>query len=193
MADLTGEQIAIRAQEFKLAYLAQQQALVAMLHPGLPLLQVMRAVTGTPAGEDLPLEVRGSRDPDTVLSFSSSRIMAAAATLRGEIIVDLTASGMFVAAIQLGDMIIQGGLRNRDVPLLEFARHFRNACAHGDRWHFARGEPRARAACRELVLTPDLHGKKATWTTVDPRLFVEFLDDLSNHFAPGLVPPPVEG
>jgi hypothetical protein len=29
---------------------------------------------------------------------------------------------------------------------------FRNAAAHGDRWEFRSGEPKYRAACRDLVL-----------------------------------------
>lgn len=187
------EQIAKRAQEFKIAYLALQQALVAMLHPDLPLLQVMRAILKVPPGADVPLQVRGRRQPDKVLSYSTMEVMTRAATLSGDIGVDLMASGMHMAAIRLEDMIKTEGLRDRDVPLLEFARHFRNACAHGDRWHFTGDEPKTPATCRELTLTADLHGTRATWITVDPRLFIEFLDDLSNHFVPGLVPPPVEG
>ncbi|MDQ3576472.1 MAG: hypothetical protein M3443_02490, partial [Actinomycetota bacterium] len=187
MPDPTVEQIAIRAQEFKIAYLAQQQALVAMMHPQLPLLQFMRSVTGNPPGGDLPLQVRGKRDPDKVLSYSMSEVLTHATTLRGEIVIDLMAAGMLVAATRLGDMITEGGHGRRDVPLLQFARHFRNACAHGDRWHFTNDEPKTPAVCRDLTLTEELRGTKATWTTVDPRLFIEFLDDLSNHFLPGLV------
>lgn len=188
----TGEQIAIRAQEFKIAYLAQQQALVAMLHPELPLLQFMRSVTDTPPDGDLPLQVRGKRDPDKVLSYSMTEVLRRATSLRGEIVIDLMAAGMIVAVTRLGDMIIEGNHGRRDVPLLQFARHFRNACAHGDRWHFTSGEPRTPAVCRDLTLTEELHGTKAAWDTVDPRLFIEFLDDVSNHFVPGLVPPPTE-
>ncbi len=83
-------------------------------------------------------------------------------------------------------------MRN-DVPLLQFARHFRNACAHGDRWHFNADQPKYPAALRNLVLTRDLRGQQATFVTVSPWHFIEFLDDLSNHFAPGSVPPPTRG
>jgi hypothetical protein len=82
-------------------------------------------------------------------------------------------------------MIDQGGHRDRREPLLEFARHYRNACAHGDRWSFRAGEPCFPASCRQLTVTAALHGQKATWTTVGPRLHVEYLDDIADHFAPG--------
>jgi hypothetical protein len=34
------------------------------------------------------------------------------------------------------------------------------------------------------------NGKRATFKTVSPKLYVEFLDDISNYLLPGAVPPP---
>jgi hypothetical protein len=76
------------------------------------------------------------------------------------------------------------------VPLLQFARHFRNAAGHGDTWNYDASGPPYPAACRKPVLTGAHVGRRATWETVSPRLFVEFLDDITEQFSPGLVPPP---
>jgi hypothetical protein len=118
-------------------------------------------------------------------------ILTKLTTLRGPIVGnDLMAVAMLLGATRLGDMILEAGLSSREEPLLQFARHFRNAAAHGDRWEFRGDEPQYPAECRDLALTQDLHGQRATWVTVDPKRYVEFLDDISNHFLPGSVPPP---
>lgn len=186
----TGEEIAYRAQELKAVMLAQQISLVAITHPALPLLRFHQYLQCEGQDKDIPIVLRDGPEHDEVV-FSTRAVLTAASRLRGDVLAhDLMAMSMLVAATRLGDMINSGGHTRRDVPLLEFARHLRNACAHGDRWHFRAGEPRTPAACRHLTLTAALHGQRATWTTVTPRLLVLYLDDLSNYFVPGLVPPP---
>ena len=129
-------------------------------------------------------------DRDEALLLLSPEILTKLTTLRGAVLAnDMMSVTMLVGATRR-HMILQAGLTSRHEPLLEFARHFRNAAAHGDRWTFRRGEPAYPAACRDLVLTENLHGVRATWKTVTPRRYVEFLDDIANHFAPGSVPPP---
>jgi len=91
---------------------------------------------------------------------------------------------MMHGATRIGDMIIAGGHHDPSSPLLEFPRHFRNACAHGGRWHFRQGEPRRDAQVRGFVVTANLHGHRAPWITVEPRLYVEFLEDIAEYFAP---------
>lgn len=106
---------------------------------------------------------------------------------------DLFAIGMLLGATRLGNMIERRGILNdTGMPLLQFVKHFRNACAHGDRWHFI-GPIKYPASCRDITLTDDLHGKRAMMDVVAPRLYVDFLDDISNHFVPGRVPPPAIG
>jgi hypothetical protein len=70
------EQIAIRAQELKIALLALNQALVAMLHPDLPVLQFTHALCGTPPGRDLPIEPVDPLDTKRVLSYPMAEVMA---------------------------------------------------------------------------------------------------------------------
>lgn len=190
MATPTREDIAQRAQQLKTVYLALVPSSIAIAHPAMPLMQFLQAMTQAGPGDDVPIVL-----PDdgrrTEMVFSGREVLAAATKLDGEVLSrDLMSIGMLWAAIRLGDMIMHGGLHDPNEPLLEFARHFRNACAHGDRWFFKGDEPRRPARCRDLTITVALQGKRATWDTVGPRLFVEYLDDLSNHFVPGCIPPP---
>jgi hypothetical protein len=115
------EQIAIRVQEFKIAFLALNQALVAMLHPDLPVLQFTYALSDTPPGGDLPMELVDPLNTKRVLSYPMAEVMAKASTLRGEVLKDLMSVGMTTAATRLGDMLKEGNQLRREIPLLQFA------------------------------------------------------------------------
>ena len=184
-------QIALRAQEHKVLFLGMNLAIPAMLHPDVPLLDWTRQLVGAASDADIPLVLSGSPGDRERLSFSARDVLTKLSALRGEVVAhDVLSIAMLLGATRLGDMIRQADLSRRDEPLLQFARHFRNAAAHGDRWSFHEGQPDRHAACRDLVLTPDMNGRRATWETVSPKRYVEFLDDLTNYFVPGLVPPP---
>lgn len=190
----TPEDIAQRAQQLKVVVLAQQLSLPAILHPTLPLLQWIQQMVGVGPNADIPLDL-GDGPSEDVLRLSTREILTAASLLRGDVLGnELMTMGMLIAATQLGDMIINGGHCRSDVPLLQFARHLRNAAAHGNRWHFKSGQPEYAATCRNVTLTPDLHDQRAVsgGGIVTPRLLVLYLDDVSNHFAPGLVPPSMQ-
>lgn len=181
------EEIAHRAQQFKVVVLAQQLTLVTLVDEGRAVLRFHQTLAGIGPDADLPVVLSdGPGHEDLVVS--AREVLAAAAQLRGAPIRDLMTMSMMTAATQLGDMIVTGGHSRQDVPLLQFACHFRNAAAHGNRWHFGPGEPKNPATCRHLTLTPDLHGQRAAWGTVTPKLFALYLDDLANYFIPGLVP-----
>jgi hypothetical protein len=184
--------IARRAQEFKIMTLALYMSVTIMMDPRLPVLQWTLDQARTPRDSDIPIELPYGDEPER-LSYSTREVLTKMANLQGDPVKDLLSISMLLAGTRLGHMINTGGHMRQDVPLLQFARHFRNACAHGDRWHFVAGEPKYPAALRDLVLTRDVHGRQATFVTVSPRQFVDFLDDLSNHFAPGCVPPPTRG
>ncbi len=176
--------IAVRSQELKVLFLGISLLTPALLHPARPGLDWLLDLNGVPRGGDLPFDLKHHPGDAEALVFSAKEVFAAAAALRGEIVAkDLLALTMSHGAIRLGDMIQVAGLRDSSSPLLEFARHFRNACAHGDRWHFRGQEPIYRAACREVVLSRQLYGQRATFVTISPRLYIEFLDDLAAHFA----------
>jgi len=183
--------ITLRAQEHKLLFIGLNLAVPAMLHPDVPLLHWTLQLTGAASDEDVPVILGGQRGDEEKLSFSAREVLTKLTAVRGDIVSqDILSIAMLLGATRLGDMILQAGLSRRDEPLLQFARHFRNAAAHGDRWSFRRAQPETPAACRDLVLAANMNGRRATWETVTPKRYVEFLDDLSNYFVPGLVPPP---
>lgn len=113
---------------------------------------------GVEPGNDIPIELRHGSE-ETALSYSASEALTKLTTLRGEAVGDdLMSISMMHGATGLGDLIDMGGHRQGDQPILEFARHFRNACAHGDRWHFRNKEPKHPAACQRSSVVSDTAG-----------------------------------
>jgi hypothetical protein len=187
----TNAEIAQRAQELKVMHLGLMLTIPMMFDPQLPALQWVLRLAGAGPDEDPPLQLGHRPDDEEKLTYSSRVVLTLASQLRGKIMgEDLMSTSMLVGGTRIGDLIHQRGPWPKDQPLIQFARHFRNACAHGDRWNLKQDEPLYPAACRDFVVTRDLDGKRATYETVSPRLYVEFLDDISNHFVPGSVPPP---
>jgi len=184
------ERIALRSQELKLVFLGLMMSLPALMDPSLPILAVELSRAGVDPAGDMPIVLHDGEHEK--LQYSLREVLTKVTHLRGDVLArDVMSIGMMQGATRLHDLLLQEKLMRRDVPLLEFVARFRNACAHGDRWHFKQNEPDPKfpAVHRRLTLTADLHGKRATWTTVTPRLYVELLDDFSNHFLPGVVPP----
>lgn len=189
----TGEEIAQRAQELKVAHLALMLAVPSIFHPDLPLLQTLLMINRQPLDADLPIYLAHDGSDGEQMVYSAREVLTKATRLRGEIVGnDLMSMSMLLGGTRIGDMIAKGGHSRGDVPLLQFVRHYRNVCAHGDRWNFKPGQPDTAAVCRGLTLTAELHGKRATWESVSPRLYIELLDDVTNYFLPGSVPPPLQ-
>ena len=190
----TGEEIALSAQQWKVLFLGQNLSVMSMLMPDLPVLRAALELAGLPLDGDFSMDLMHGTDeagPNRErYSFSAREVATKASMLRGTILQDLISMPMLTAALRVHDMVKLSGLNDPNEPLLEFARHYRNACAHGDRWYFRGEEPRRPAQCRDVALTADLHDARATWNVVSPRLHVEFLDDIANFFVPGLVPEP---
>lgn len=192
----TALDIATRAQQHKVLYLALNLTSTTMLLPELPVLTTLLTRMEADPNSDFPLELFHGNTGDAdekPLTFSAREVLTVATRIRGEAIRDLMSTSMINAGVIIGDMIQKGGHGSTTVPLLQFARHFRNACGHGDRWDFRDGAPPHPAACRHVTLTAAHNGQRATWETVTPRLFVEFLDDIANYFVPGIQPPPTLG
>jgi hypothetical protein len=185
------ERVALRAQELKLVFLGLMMSLPALMDPSLPILDIELRRAGIDPSGDMPI-VLGDGESEK-LQYSLREVLTKVTQLHGDVLArDLMSVGMMQGVTRLHDILLQDNLMRRNVPLLEFVSHFRNACAHGDRWHFKKNEPDPQypAVHRQLTLKADFHGKRATWTTVTPRLYVELLDDFGNHFVPGIVPSP---
>jgi hypothetical protein len=174
------ERIATLAEELKAAYAGLNLAVVTLADPRLPLWPVWRDVYEmTP---DAPLIIR--RQDGT--QHSGERVYdvlaRAAAIPGGGLRGDLLSFVCMHGATRIGDQIKEAGLRDKDNPLLEFVRHFRNACAHGNRWHFTNNEPRYPAALRGRAVTAAMHGSRAAPDWVGPGDYLDMLDDLITHF-----------
>jgi len=181
----TAEEIATQAEGLKAGYLGLNLALVPLLDPRLPLLAVQREHYGMPASA--PVEVM--RDDGSMHSSTTiEQVFRQAAALPNagfqEGILNI---GIISGATALGDALKQAGLGWSTDPLLQFARHLRNACAHGNRWHFLQGEPKQRAALRGRELNASLHGSPAVMDWLGPGDYLDYLDDLAALLKSGSV------
>lgn len=178
--------ISRRAGELGDLYLGLMAALPAVLHPSLPLLRVYAEQFGQPADSPVVVERKDGTRHSTTPIFE---VLRRASTLRGEVMRnDLMAVAALQGATRIGDMIDQASARDSSSPLLEFARHLRNASAHGDRWHFQHGEPRHPAALRGRTLDASLHGSKVMFEWLAPGDYLDFLNDIEARFASGSAP-----
>lgn len=174
-----GEHIARLTEELKAGFLGINMALLPLVDTALPLLPLFDRYGLNP---DAPVIVR--RQDNTVYSARSLREVLTDATavpgagLRGDMLAFTVMHGM----TRVGDTIQQADLWDSSSPLLEFARHFRNACAHGNRWHFRGREPRHPAALRGRAIDVSLHGTRAVNEWLGPGDYLDLLDDLAVHF-----------
>lgn len=174
-------QIARRADELRVTGLAQLLSVPVLMHPSLPILTHTLAVSGLPSDADMPVNLLD--DTGSGLQLSARDILTTVTTLTGDSVThDLMSGAMLGGAVRVGDMIDKFKFRDAASPLMEFARHFRNACAHGDQWSFKGAEPKHPASTQRLVLDASMNGIKATWTTVSPLEYFRFLDEIHAHF-----------
>jgi hypothetical protein len=65
------------------------------------------------------------------------------------------------------------------IPEIAFFRHIRNACFHGNQFHFERDEPRVRASWRGLTIDRSLQGTPLFWRFWKPADPLHLLADIS--------------
>ena len=61
----------------------------------------------------------------------------------------------------------RGGVPKYDNPVIEFYRHVRNGCFHGNRFHFESDQPRHPAQWRGLVISSALEGRTILRESLD--------------------------
>ena len=84
--------------------------------------------------------------------------------------------GQFVTVVH--DELMKEHL-NTGAPLHQFLRHFRNACAHGNRWHFTTGAPTKPAHFRSFSLDSSMHGAgPVLFDHLFPGDVADLLDDV---------------
>lgn len=182
--------LAQRASDFKLLLLAQGALNGWLLQPRAPMASVAlelvrRAGATEPHGEAL-LGFTAPDERNASDAYFLTEVFHLLSQRDGEIRHDLLAGTMNQAVVALWDLLPKP---KPDDPEMQFFRHYRNAIAHGDRWHFDGSEPRHPARFRHLEVTRDLEGQRASFDTVAPGLFVQLLDYLVERFDPSQAVP----
>lgn len=176
MAPTTSD-IAKTARDLGNGFLALQLAWLALLDPSVPLLRVWKEL-----GRQDPMSpfhvIRNDGTKHSSRPISEILIEAAStpgAGMGGDL---LKFPAMYGGVRVADDLKSAGILPAPTEPLLEFARHFRNACAHGNRWHFVGNQPQNPAELRGLTLDASMHGSEALFKWVGPGDYLDYLDDL---------------
>lgn len=177
--------IARRATDFKLLILAQAAVSSWLLQAGAPLATVALELTrraGSPPPHDESLIGCTAPDPRNESDvYLLTEVFDRLSGRDGEIRDDLLAGTINQAIVTLSSLLPKP---ESDDPEMQFIRHYRNAVAHGDRWHFTNDEPTTTARFRHVELTADLHGRRASFDTVAPGLVIQLLDYLVDRFDP---------
>ncbi|MFF4475411.1 hypothetical protein ACFYZ3_38410 [Streptomyces sp. NPDC001599] len=172
--------IAQMAKEFKIAFSGFSLAIVPLADPRLPLVGIFQSLYEQSA--DSPLIIRRQdgteHSSQRIFDVFANAAKIPGAGLRGDLLAFMVMHGV----ARIGDAIDQARLRDPSSPLLEFTRHLRNACAHGNRWHFRGTEPRFPAALRARSIDSSLHGSQAVNGWLGPGDYLDLLDDLADHF-----------
>ena len=173
---MTAAEIGTQAEELKVAYRAFNMTFVPLLDPRLPLLSLWRDLYEIPP--TAPFEIVRN-DGSVHSSTAVGNVFSEVASLKlGGLGQDLLNFMAMHGATRLGDSLKLAALDKGD-PLLEFARHLRNACAHGNRWHFKGTEPSRPASLRRRTLDASLHGSQAIPDWLGPGDYLDYLDDLA--------------
>lgn len=180
---ITPARIGLIAHHARVLHVSHEVAADAMMSPDQPLLHWhLSRFPPDPSG-DAPIDIPGPGD--TTLRFSARETLTAIQrTGHEDLRHDIIATGMILGTLRLADAVEKGGYHLYDEPLLEFLRHYRNACAHGGRWRMKVSKTHGwnKAALRGLELHPDLDGEVAVLGTVDRAMHLHLLEDVASYF-----------
>ncbi len=91
---------------------------------------------------------------------------------------------MAAAIISVHDEIKRRGLEDKNEDL-EFLRHIRNACGHGNRFNFKGREPTNPAKLKQLEITKELNGwGPVLFEFITPGDVVLLLDTVTRRLDP---------
>ena len=185
------QDIANKALELRTVFLGLTNSIPALLSPDLPIFRYLCSVVQPGSAfttvSDFPSHLRHRDSDPEALVFSTREVFTQLATIEHKTMwEDLLPAAMLLGTVRIGDTILDATNYTQisGDPMIQFVRHFRNACAHGDRWSFRQGQPDNPAAFGGVVLSNTLNGKRATFETVSPRLYVELLEAIANFFVP---------
>lgn len=182
--------IARRATDFKLLILAQVALNGWLLQPGAPMagaaLDLMRRAGATPPHGEALIGCTAPDERNASDAYLLTEVFGLLSEREGEIRRDLLSGTMNQAIVALSALLPKPPC---DDPTMQFIRHYRNAVAHGDRWHFDGGKPLPPARFLHLEITRDLEGQRASFDTVAPGVVIQLLDYLVECFDPSQAAP----
>ena len=178
---MTAAEIATQAEELKVAYRAFNMTFVPLLDPRLPLLSLSlslsleRPLRDTAYG---PFRNRAKRRVGPLKHCRGKRLQ------RGCVI---EARRAWPGPPELHGYarrnpprrFPEAGRARQGRPTARVCSHLRNACAHGNRWHFKGTEPSRPASLRRRTLDASLHGSQAIPDWLGPGDYLDYLDDLA--------------
>lgn len=180
---ITPASIGLIAHHARVLHVTHEVTADAMMSPDQPLLHWHVSRYAPDASGDGPIDIPG--EGEKTLRFSARETLTAIQrTGHEDLRNDIIATGMILGTLRLADAVDKGGYHLYDEPLLEFLRHYRNACAHGGRWRMSVSKKHgwSKAALRGLELHPDLDGELAVLGTVDRATHLHLLEDVAAYF-----------
>lgn len=173
-------EISRTALDLKSAYLGLFVAAHLAVLPGEPLLQAWRSVWPHIPDPTLRLSASDGSHEDYRVAAVLSDLSRLGFKSMGH---SILTSSQIATAISIGDLVTQSPVYDPSDPLHQFLRHYRNGCAHGDRW---RVDPRVLknpARFRDITIDYSMDGRRTT-ETVPPLRHVQLLQALADHFGP---------
>jgi len=170
---------------FQTSVVVVSLALPIMVDPRRPLIDYYAWLNSSTRAEAESMPVQLTRADGTARVDSVGAWLRRAADDQGRGLglgEDLVAFATIYATTRIGDEVDRLQLRDETSPLMEFLRHLRNACAHGNRWYFTGTEPKNPAVWRHLTVEPAWHGQRAMYGTLGPAEYLDLLDDLAGRF-----------
>jgi hypothetical protein len=183
VAVLTSSEVSRALLDLRTAYVGLMASSYMAVMPTLPLLNAFRLAFPTSAPViELP-DTDGSKE-----TFHLEEVLREISGWGfGAMDKHVMPSAQIVTAISAGDLVMQNNLHDPKNPALQFLRHYRNGCAHGDTWSFSRDALKESAVFMDMNLNYPMNGTRTT-SFVRPVRHVQLLKDLSDLFGPAAAP-----
>lgn len=180
MTAITRGEISRTALNLKFAYLGLLVAANMAAMPGQPLLAAWRHIWPHIPDPSVTLSARdGSSEQYRMVAVLEEISRWGYASMDPHVM----RTAQVATAVSLGDLVTGSPHYDSTDPLHQFVRHYRNGCAHGDRWDIRPGKLTNPAEFEGIRLDYALNGQRTTETVV-PLRHVQLLQTVSDYFGP---------
>lgn len=180
MADVTGAEISRTALDLKAAYLGLLVAAQLAVLPGQPLLAAWRSIWPHIPDPTLKLSAPDGSSEQYRVAQVLQELSALGYESMGSTVLR---SAQIATAVTLGDLVTQSTRYDATDPLHQFLRHYRNGCAHGDRWKVDSNALKNPAQFMDITVDDWMNGHRTTGT-VPPLRHIQLLQAVSDYFGP---------